>query len=144
MSEWAEWVQILWGFIKFSKFYFKQMLKEFQLSILENKKTLFLKKIFIWAAVSKYARRDQKDGICCPNFQWRFCTYLDVIIILIFFFRLNTTEFLYKKRMMKYLGLNQQLYDLGLSLNDLYNITAAQVILFGKNLSRFLLAADFN
>ena len=46
--------------------------------------------------------------------------------------------------MMKYLGLNQQLYDLGLSLNDLYNITAAQVILFGKNLSRFLLAADFN
>ena len=45
-----------------------------------------------------------------------------------FLFRLNTTEFLYKKRMMKYLGLNQQLYDLGLSLNDLYNITAAQVI----------------
>ena len=27
---------------------------------------------------------------------------------------------------MKYLGLNQQLYDLGLPLNDLYNISAAQ------------------
>ena len=46
--------------------------------------------------------------------------------------------------MMKYLGLNQQLYDLGLPLNDLYNINAAQVILFDKNSSRYLLAADFN
>ena len=60
-----------------------------------------------------------------------------------FLFRLNTTEYLYKKRMMKYLGLNQQLYDLGLSLNDLYNISAARVIFFGNNFSRFLVLSSW-
>ena len=41
---------------------------KFQLSILKNKKALFLKK----AIVTKYAKIDPEDGASCPNFQWRF------------------------------------------------------------------------
>ena len=26
--------------------------------------------------MSKYAKRDPKDAVCCPNFQWRFCLFL--------------------------------------------------------------------
>ena len=36
---------------------------------LGKQKNFIPKKIFFWAAVSKYASRDRKDGICCPNFQ---------------------------------------------------------------------------
>ena len=42
MSEWAEWVEILWGFTKFS---FKQMLKV-SLFYLEKQKSFIPKKIF--------------------------------------------------------------------------------------------------
>ena len=28
------------------------------------------------SVVSKYAKRDPKDGVCCPYFLWRFWTYL--------------------------------------------------------------------
>ena len=41
---------------------------KFQLSILKNKKVLFLKKYFL----SHIAKIDPKDGVSCPNFQWRF------------------------------------------------------------------------
>ena len=41
---------------------------KFQLSILKNKKVLFLKKIFFWPlSISK-----QKSFVYWPNFQWRF------------------------------------------------------------------------
>ena len=42
MSEWAEWVEILWGF---AKFYFKQMLKV-SAFYLEIQKSFIPKKIF--------------------------------------------------------------------------------------------------
>jgi hypothetical protein len=44
---------------------------KFQLSILKNKKVLFIN-FFFQAVVSKYAKIDPKYGTCCPNFQWRF------------------------------------------------------------------------
>ena len=48
--------------------YFKQMLKV-SAFYLEKQKSLFLKKYIFWAVVSKYAKRDPKDGVCCSNFQ---------------------------------------------------------------------------
>ena len=46
---------------------------KFQLPILKNKKVLFLKKYFL----SHTAKKDPKDGVSRPNFQWRFwfCPY---------------------------------------------------------------------
>ena len=41
---------------------------KFQLSILKNKKVLFLKKYLL----SRIAKVDPKDGFSRPNFQWRF------------------------------------------------------------------------
>ena len=41
---------------------------KFQLSILKNKKVLFLKKYFL----SRTAKVDPKDGVSRSNFQWRF------------------------------------------------------------------------
>ena len=46
---------------------------EFQLSILKNKKVLFLKQYFLGCSLS-YAKIVPKDGTCCPNFQWSFWT----------------------------------------------------------------------
>ena len=54
----SEWVEILWGF---KKFYFKQMLKV-SAFYLEKQKSF----------IPKHAKRDPKDGVGCPNFQWRF------------------------------------------------------------------------
>ena len=48
---------------------------KFQLSILKNKKVLFLKKYFL----SRTAMIDPKDGVSRPNFQWRFCLFADGI-----------------------------------------------------------------
>ena len=45
---------------------------KFQLSILKNKKVLFLKKNIFLAVVSKHAKIIPKDGASRPNFQWRF------------------------------------------------------------------------
>ena len=67
-SEWAQWAEILLGFMKF---YFKQMLK-ISAFYLESQKKIF------WVVVSKYAKRDPKDGVCCPNFQWRFWVSLSI------------------------------------------------------------------
>ena len=37
---------------------------------LEKQKKIFIpKKNNVLAVVSKYAKRDPKDGVCCPNFQ---------------------------------------------------------------------------
>ena len=46
---------------------------KFQLPILKDKKVLFLKKYFL----SHTAKKDPKDGVSRPNFQWRFwfCPY---------------------------------------------------------------------
>ena len=41
---------------------------KFQLSILKSKKVLFLIKYYL----RHIAKIDPKDGISCPNFQWRF------------------------------------------------------------------------
>ena len=54
MSEWAEWVVVLWGFTNS----FSNRCWKFELSILKNKKVLFLKNYI------------PVDGY--PNFQWRF------------------------------------------------------------------------
>ena len=68
MSEWSEWVEILWDF---TKFYFKQMLK-ISAVYLEKQKSFIPKKNVCPAIVSKYAKIDSKDCTSCPNFQWRF------------------------------------------------------------------------
>ena len=44
-----------------------------------------------------------------------------------FYFSLNVSETLYQHRINKYMGLNQQLYDLGLPLIDLYKLNAIKV-----------------
>jgi hypothetical protein len=36
---------------------------------LEKQKSFISKKNIFLAVVSKYAKRDPKDGVCCPNFQ---------------------------------------------------------------------------
>ena len=59
----ADWVEILWGS---TKFFFKQILKV-SVSILKNKKVLFLNKILKLLSISK-----QKSFVYRPNFQWRF------------------------------------------------------------------------
>ena len=63
---WISWMS--WNFVRNS---ISKRCWKFQLSILKNKKVLFLKKVFL-AVVSKYAKRDPKDGVCCLNFPWRF------------------------------------------------------------------------
>ena len=52
MSEWAEWVEILWGF---TKFYLEQMLKV-SAFYLEKQKKIISKKSIFQAIVSKYAK----------------------------------------------------------------------------------------
>ena len=44
-----------------------------------------------------------------------------------FFSSLNVSETLYQHRINQYMGLNQQLYDLGLPLVDLYKLDAIKV-----------------
>ena len=62
MSEWV------WSFTKFN---FKLMLKV-SAFYLEKQKIFIPKKNIFLAVVSKCAKRDPKDGVSCPNFQWRF------------------------------------------------------------------------
>ena len=76
MSEWAEWLE----FCEVSGNSISNRCWKFQLSILKNKKVLFLKKYIFLAVVFKYAKRDPKDGICCLNFQWRFWPLLRLLI----------------------------------------------------------------
>ena len=45
------------------------------------------------------------------------------------FFRLSKIKNLYKRRKLGYLGLNQQLYDLGLPTDDLFDTVATEVVL---------------
>ena len=40
---------------------------------LEKQKSFIPKENIFLAVVSKYAKRDPKDGVFCPNFQRRFC-----------------------------------------------------------------------
>ena len=60
MSEWADWVEILWGFTKFN---FKQMLKV---------SAFYLEKQKSFIPLSRTAKLGLKDGVSRPNFQWRF------------------------------------------------------------------------
>ena len=74
MSEWAEWVEILWGS---TKFYFKQMLKV-SAFYLQKKKKSFIPKKKILAVVSKYAKKDPKAGVLLSQFSMKVlaCTML--------------------------------------------------------------------
>ena len=68
MSEWAQWVEICWGF---TKFFFKHMLK-ISAFYLVKQKNLFLTKIwFRLLSISK-----QKNFVYWPNFQRRFWLHL--------------------------------------------------------------------
>ena len=58
-------------FCKVSRNSFSNRCWKFQLSILKNKKVLFLKKNFL-AVVSKHAKIIPKDGASDANFKWRF------------------------------------------------------------------------
>ena len=69
MSEWAEWVEILWVF---TKFFFKQILKV-SAFYLEKQKSFILKKYsFMPLSISK-----QKSFVYWPNFQ---CKVLGEVI----------------------------------------------------------------
>ena len=60
VSEWAEWVKILWGFTKF----------------LKNKKVLFLKEILFRPSLKigqDSSSCIQQMALSCPNFQRRLC-----------------------------------------------------------------------
>ena len=58
-------VWLSWNFVRFHKFKFQT---EPQLSILKNKKVLFLRKIFF----KPISIPKQKNFVYRPNFQWRF------------------------------------------------------------------------
>ena len=68
MSELAKWVKILWGFTKSNS---KQVLKV-SAFYLEKQKSFIPKKNFF----GRTAKVDPKDGVSCPNFQWRFWDFL--------------------------------------------------------------------
>ena len=62
---WMSWMsQMCWNLWGFTKFCFSFL-------SWKTKKFYSWKNIFL-AIVSKYAKRDPKDGVCCLNFQWRF------------------------------------------------------------------------
>ena len=54
------------------------------------------------------------------------------------FFSLNVTGNLHERRVEGYFGLNQQLYDLGLSKQDLFNMDLIKVFKFWFKLSNFI------
>ena len=69
MSEWAEWVEILWGF---TKFFFKQILK-FSAFFREKQKKFIPKKKLLFRPLSlSRPRAFQQMALCCHNFQERF------------------------------------------------------------------------
>ena len=64
LSEWAEWVEFLWGF---KKFFFKQILKVSAFYLKKQKSFIPKKNFFKPLSISK-----QKSFVYRPNFQWRF------------------------------------------------------------------------
>ena len=53
------------------------------------------------------------------------------------YFRLPNSKDLYKRRKLKYIGLNQQLYDLGLPVDDLYDVHAVEVVILKTNTKKY-------
>ena len=53
------------------------------------------------------------------------------------YFRLPNSKDLYKRRKLKYIGLNQQLYDLGLPVDDLYDVRAVEVVILKTNTKKY-------
>ena len=63
---WISWMS--WNFVRFHKIQFQTDAESFSL---KNKKVLFLKKYLL----SRTAKKDPKDAISRPNFQWRFWSW---------------------------------------------------------------------
>ena len=57
---------------------------------------------------------------------------------MIVFSSLNVTDDLHERRVEGYFGLNQQLYDLGLSKQDLFNMDLIKVFKFWYKVSSFV------
>ena len=60
-----------WNFVRFHEFQFQTEPESFSFLSWKTKKFYSKKKYFL----SHCQKRDPKDDVCCPNFQWRFCLY---------------------------------------------------------------------
>ena len=116
---------------------------KFQLSILKNKKVLFLKKYFL----SRTAKIDPKDGVSRPNFQWWFWSSkvnrqnlwrcnTNLFLFLEFLgvneFEVNKknyTKFLDAYGCLGVLRINEGIYLLILKFNSIWTIN----VVFGKD-----------
>ena len=65
-----------WNFVRFDEIIFQTDVESFSFLAWKTKKVLFIKEYGLGRSSSKSAKRVLTDGICCPNFQLRFCSKL--------------------------------------------------------------------